>query len=117
MQIFRLLLSLFMLNSAVFCTYAMEGEGEPPRDRKRDRISRAFRSLTMRPGRHAESTESTSRRAPFDVDDLTHQAPPNSFATLPPPEDPLNRLRKSRSDEGPGASEEHHDPGMMTMPI
>ncbi len=109
MHISRLLLSLFMLSSLVCSAYAMEEEKNPQkRDRKRDRISRAFKNLTIRPGR-GESTppEPTLHKSHSDEGPgaeessgtvtiiIQPRAPKNSVDALPP-----HLLMRARSQAG-----------------
>jgi len=98
-----------MLSSLVCSAYAMEEEKNPQkRDRKRDRISQAFKNLTIRPGR-GESTppeptlhKSYSDEGPGAEESsgvgtmiIQPRTPKNSVETLPP-----HLLMKVRSEPG-----------------
>ncbi len=108
MHISRLLLSLFTLSSLVCSAYAMEEKEKPQRDRKRDRISRAFKNFTIRPG-GGESTppeptlhKSHSYEGPGAEESsgtgtiiIQPRAPQNSVDAVPP-----HLLMNARSQAG-----------------
>ena len=87
MQISRLLLSFFTLSNVIFSVQAMENKGKSQRDRRRDRISRAFKGFTIRPGRGesppSEEGPGAEESSVVGTMIIQPRAPKNSVETLP----------------------------------